>query len=327
MALPRQVEAQIKELEALEKQLSAQGTTETAPAEPSEPAEPQAQQTTTAEPEAVEPQPKEEAKPKPADPPADDTWQQKYRTLKGMYDADVPRLHAQVKELTAQLNAIQKQVSEPKPVEPKAEKPKAKEKLVTDEDIQAFGSDLIEVQRKVAREVAMEFREDIDNLKAENAKLREQLAATGNQIVESTFEQKLHRMVPNFQEVNADPKWIAWLEEIDPILRGPRKIVAQDAYNRGDAEAVAHYVGMFLSANAPVEPPKAKTDELARQIQPSRSAATASQPAPKGKVYTNADIQKMFKRTADLGSSGRLDEARKLEAEIDAAFLEGRVTA
>lgn len=326
MALPRQVEAQIKELEALEKQLSAQGTTETAPAEPTESTEPKAEQPIANTEPQPEPQPKEEAKPKPVDPPADD-WQQKYRTLKGMYDADVPRLHAQVKELTAQLNLLQKQVSEPKPVEPKAEKPKAKEKLVTDEDIQAFGSDLIEVQRKVAREVAMEFREDIDNLKAENAKLREQLATTGNQIVESTFEQRLHRMVPNFQEVNADPKWIEWLDEIDPILRGPRKIVAQDAFNRGDAEAVAHYVGMFLKANAPAEQPKAKTDELARQIQPSRSAATSAQPTPKGKIYSNADIQRMFKRTADLGSAGRLDEARKLEAEIDAAYLEGRVTA
>jgi hypothetical protein len=35
----------------------------------------------------------------------------------------------------------------------------------------------------------------------------------------------------------------------------------------------------------------------------------------------------MFRKATDLGVKGRVEEARKLEAEIDAAFMEGRVTA
>jgi hypothetical protein len=35
----------------------------------------------------------------------------------------------------------------------------------------------------------------------------------------------------------------------------------------------------------------------------------------------------MFRKAADLGTKGQLDAAKKLEAEIDAAFMEGRVTA
>jgi hypothetical protein len=35
----------------------------------------------------------------------------------------------------------------------------------------------------------------------------------------------------------------------------------------------------------------------------------------------------MFQKAAKLGSSGKLDEAKKLEAEIDAAYMQGRVTA
>jgi hypothetical protein len=35
----------------------------------------------------------------------------------------------------------------------------------------------------------------------------------------------------------------------------------------------------------------------------------------------------MFKKAVDLGAKGRVDEAAKLEAEIDAAYREGRVTA
>lgn len=319
MALPRQVEAQLRELEALEKQLTdAQNP---APAEPEPtPAEPpQDPQPAPAEPKPVEPTPT------PTEPVvAEEKWEQKYKTLKGMYDAEVPRLHADLRDLKAQVDNLRK-ASETKPVEPA--KPKAAEKLVTDADVEAFGSDLIEVQRKVAREVAAEFRGELDAMRAENEKLREQLTSTGTQVSEASFEQRLYRMVPDFEVVNADPKWIAWLNEVDPLLRAPRSSVAQQAFNRGDAEGVAHYVAMFKKSVAPVEPTADKTEELERQIQPNRSATSTPPTSQKGKVYTNADIEKMFRKATDLGVKGRTDEAKKLEAEIDAAFMEGRVTA
>lgn len=319
MALPRQVEAQLRELEALEKQLTeAQNP---APADPAPtPAEPpQDPQPAPAEPKPVEPTPT------PTEPVvAEEKWEQKYKTLKGMYDAEVPRLHADLRDLKAQVDNLRK-ASETKPVEPA--KPKTAEKLVTDADVEAFGSDLIEVQRKVAREVAAEFRDELDAMRAENEKLREQLTSTGTQVSEASFEQRLYRMVPDFEAVNADPKWIAWLNEVDPLLRAPRSSVAQQAFNRGDAEGVAHYVALFKQNSKPVEPTADKTDELERQIQPNRSAVSTPPTSQKGKVYTNADIEKMFRKATDLGIKGRSDEAKKLEAEIDAAFMEGRVTA
>jgi len=319
MALPRQVEAQLRELEALEKQL-AEGQNP-APADPDpKPAEPpQDQQTQQAEPKPVEPTPT------PTEPVvAEEKWEQKYKTLKGMYDAEVPRLHADLRDLKAQVDSLRK-ASETKPVEPA--KPAAPTKLVTDADVEAFGQDLIEVQRKVAREVASEFRGELDAMRAENEKLREQLTSTGTQVSEASFEQRLYRMVPDFEAVNADPKWIAWLNEVDPLLRAPRSSVAQQAFNRGDAEGVAHYVAMFKQTVAPAEQKADKTEELERQLQPNRGATSAPTASPKGKVYTNADIEKMFRKAADLGTKGQTDAAKKLEAEIDAAYMEGRVTA
>jgi hypothetical protein len=319
MALPRQVEAQLRELEALEKQLAE--SQNPAPADPDpKPAEPpQDPQPQPAEPKPVEPTPT------PTEPVvAEEKWEQKYKTLKGMYDAEVPRLHADLRDLKAQVDSLRK-ASETKPVEPA--KPVAATKLVTDADVEAFGQDLIEVQRKVAREVASEFRGELDAMRAENEKLREQLTSTGTQVSEASFEQRLYRMVPDFEAVNADPKWIAWLNEVDPLIRAPRSSVAQQAFNRGDAEGVAHYVAMFKQTIAPVEQKADKTEELERQLQPNRGATSAPTASPKGKVYTNADIEKMFRKAADLGTKGQTDAAKKLEAEIDAAFMEGRVTA
>ena len=329
MALPKQVEAQLKELEKIEQQIadSQKNSTEPAPTEPAPtepaPAEPTPEPTPTpTEPTPVEPKPEPTENVVP-----EETWQQKYKTLKGMYDAEVPRLHADVRELKSQVESLRR-AAEAKPAEPV--KPATPEKLVTDADVEAFGSDLIEVQRKVAREVAAEIRGELDAVKAENEKLREQLTATGNQVSEASFEQRLHRLVPDFEAVNADSKWIAWLNEIDPLLRGPRMTVAQGAFNRGDAEAVAHYVNLFkatLAPAAPVEQTNSKSEELARQIQPTRSAASATVPTQNGKTYSDSDVQKMFRRSIELSSKGQHDEARKLEAEIDLAYKEGRVRA
>lgn len=321
MALPRQVEAQLKELEEIEKQLAAQQNPQATPEEPApQPAEP-AEPTQNIEPVAPQPEVKPE---KPVEPEVpEETWQQKYKTLKGMYDAEVPRLHSDIRDLKSQMDKLQKAAEAPKPEAKPAAQPT---KLVTDADVQAFGEDLIEVQRKVAREVAAEFRGELDAMKAENEKLREQLNMTGSQVSEASFEQRLYRLVPDFQTVNTDERWINWLNEVDPLLRAPRKSVAQEAFNTGDAEAVAHYIGMFKASVAPVEQPSDKAAELEKQIQPKRSATNApvSQQA---KTYTDAQIQKMFQKSVEMSSRGQRDEAMKLEAEIDAAYREGRVRA
>lgn len=328
MALPRQVEAKIKELEELEKQLTGKQDAPTEPEakapEAKEPVEPQAQPEPT-EP-APQPEPTNEKKPEAPESkePPEENWQQKYRTLQGMYDAEVPRLHAQVKELTRRIEELQDGAK--KAVDKKRAEP---EKLVTDADVETFGQDLIEVQRKVAREVAAEFRSEIDDLKAQNDELRKQLSDTGSQMAESTFEQRLHRLVPDFDQLNTDQRWIDWLNETDPLLRGPRKNVAQQAFTNGDAEGVAYYVNLFKQSIESVakEQPKAKDKELERQIQPTRNSSNTVPTPQKGKTYTTAQVNEMFRKSAELGGKGKLEEARKIEAEIDAAFMEGRVTA
>lgn len=320
MALPKQIEQQQKELEVLEKQLMAQNE-----APPVEETEPKSEDPPVEKPpeEPKEAQPVEEEKPPqpvPQEVP-DDMWQQKYKTLEGKYSAEVPRLHAQIKDLMAKVEDLQ-QTKKPEPEPEKFEV----QKLVTDADVEAFGSDLIEVQRKVAREVAQEFKKDLEDLRSENKRLQDQLLKTGGQIGEVTFEQRLHRLVPDFAQVNADPRWVAWLDETDPIIRGPRRVMAQSAFEQGDAEAVKDYVELFKKTlGEPVE--DKRKAELERQVQPTKSATATPPNSQKGRTYTTKDIERMFEKAAKLNATQKFDEAQKLEAEIDAAYMEGRVTA
>jgi hypothetical protein len=335
MALPKQVERQIKELEELEKKLAADQ-------EPKVESDTSAPDLKVVESESAQADPIEEptpsespevAEPK-AEKPEDDTdWKQKYKTLQGMYDAEVPRLHSQVKELNAELAKLDNQLKQQEAAreEQKAQLAKAEAvaRLVTDDDVETFGEDLIEVQRKVAREVTAEFKAELDALKAENASLRESVDTAGTKAAEATFEQKLHRLVPDFEAVNTSKEWINWLNEVDPLIRAPRMTVAQEAYANGDAEAVAHYVQMFKSAQAPAKVVETKVDpakDVQRQIQPDRSASTANASSQNSRLYSTADIQSMFNKAIKLSNAGKIDEARILEAEIDAAYQSGRVS-
>jgi len=330
MALPRQVEAKLKELEAIEKQLQpeteTQETTE-GQAEAVHKVEENAESVTEVtepeqEPEVVEAEPAkaEEEPQKPEEDAA--VWRQKYKTLQGMYDKEVPRLHAEVKDLKAELSTLSAKL------ETKDEQKKQLESLVTDEDVQNFGEDLIEVQRKVAKEVAAEYDAKLQAYEAKIAALEQNIGTTQSSVAESSFEAKLHRLVPDFDAVNTDPKWIAWLDEVDPVLRGPRRTVAEQAFTSGDAEGVAYYVDMFKKSMAPEPTPEVEkpNKELERQIQPSRKASSATPTSQKGKVYSANQIANMFKKAVTLSSTGRIEEANKLEAEIDAAYMEGRVS-
>lgn len=317
MALPAQIERDIKELEDLEKRMTAPEAVE--PEETDVEQEPEAKK--------VEPEPQKEPASQPQakeqKPQAED-FEQKYNTLRGKYDAEVPRLHQQVKDLMAEMQALKEaQKAKPEP----APEPK---RYVTDEDKETFGADLLDVQRRVALEVGAAYESQITKLEQHIQALEAKLNETGGQIGQVSFETRLRQVVPDFDAINRDPRWVEWLNGYDPIIRGPRRGVAQKAFNDGDAEAVADYVRLF---KATIEPQQEKQSdrkvELERQVTPSRSATATPAPAsePGKKIYTDAQADKVWAKVMELGKAGRYDEAAKLEAEISAAYVEGRVRA
>ena len=109
MALPKQVQAQLAEVEELEKTLNAQQEEpkKKKAKEPKvsevKPEDTEAEVPVEAE-VALEPVEAEPADTSPTDVAVE--FEQKYKTLRGKYDAEVPRLHSQVKDLTAKLNNL-----------------------------------------------------------------------------------------------------------------------------------------------------------------------------------------------------------------------------
>ena len=314
MTLPKAVAAATEELAALEQQLQA-------PVEPETPPDGQ-----TETPPAPEPSPEpvpaapvassDVPQPEPQEVP-EEKWEHKYRRLQGKYDAEVPRLHAQVRELQGALAQVQQRMQAPPPPPP----PQEPERYVSDEDVANYGEDFVDIQRRITLDATRDLRKQVEELQA-------QLAQQGSQVQSVSFETRLLQEIPDFREVNNDPAWIAWLNEVDPLIRGPRRAVAQQAFAAGDVEAVKSYVDLWRHGQAKpaAPPPVSREQELQRQVQPSR--ATATVPASGGKkVYTRGEANAVFNKMQALVAQGRLDEAKRLDAEISAAYAEGRISA
>ena len=317
MALPKQVQAQLAEVEEYEKALEAQQN-------------PQAVEMDTeakvgTEAEAAPPSDKVE----PADTsPTDveeETFKQKYATLLGKYDAEVPRLHQQVRELNGELGQIRKDIAA-KPVEPT--KSKEKVSFVTDEDRAEYGEELLDVQRRVAQEVSQDYQGQIEQQNAVISQLQEKLASTGSQVGEMDFSQRLQQAVPDWSQIDNDERWVAWLNEHDPMLRGQRRVLAQAAFDNGDVEAVSDYVKLWKASLG--EPDVAKQNrktELEKQVAPNRSAnSTRTQSAAQNsKIYSTREVDNAWTKVRTLNTRGQYAEAEKLEAELTVAYMEGRV--
>jgi hypothetical protein len=332
MALPKQVQKQLDEVEELEKQLEAQGEEVEAKPEVKKKKTSKKAKAEDTEVEVTDDEPIEEPVAVEATPANDsveevsESFKQKYATLRGKYDAEVPRLHQQVKELTDQMNAIRHEAEAAKKAE--AEKPKEKVSYVTDADREEYGDDLIDFQRRVAKEASQEYEDRFEQQAKVIEQLQQQISNTGSQVGEVGFTQKLNALVPGFDQLDNDERWVAWLNEYDPMTRGPRRDQAQAAFNSGDAEAVAHYVGLFRESVEPVANGKSDRDtELEKQVTPSRSASTVTNKSSSknSKVYSERELNNAWTKIRTLNTQGKYDDAEKLEAELTAAYMEGRV--
>ena len=318
MTLPRAVLAATAELAEIEAQLKAPEPEQSPQDGQTEPP-PEPAATTESEQET---QPEvTPSVPQPVVP--EEKWEHKYKRLQGKYDAEVPRLHQQLREaqtaiqqLNLQLQQIQQ--STPPALSKTPDKQDEPERYVSDEDVANYGEDFVDIQRRIALDATREMRKQL-------AELQAKLDAQSSQVQTVSFESRLQQAIKDFDEINADPEWIAWLNEVDPLLRGPRRIVAQAAYARGDVEAVKEYVDLFKKSRHPVpaKPEVSREKELARQVQPSR--ATASVPVNAQKTYTMSEADALFRRMQQLTAQGRFEEAKRLDAEISAAYQEGRV--
>lgn len=319
--LPKAIQAEVDAAAAIEAQIAAkqaapQGNTP----------EPQAEPAATP---ATEPADKvTEPTPQPTDDHQDDAWKQKFDVLTGKYNAEVPRLYQQLKEQASALDRLQAELeaNKAKPAEPE----KAKESLVTSNDEETFGSDLIDLARRVTRDEVGVVLNRIGQLERMLENIS-QLPKQVEQVVQSQQESNEQRFwgavaaaVPDWNQVDADPRWIEWLGQTPPFAVKTYRELAGDAIAAGSVDKIAELVKAWKQDAGIAQAQQTQSNnkqELQRQVAPTKSNASN---VPQGKkVWTGADYEKAF----DPRLSTEMSEAdiEALQAEAELAYQEGRI--
>ncbi|MFW6177370.1 MAG: hypothetical protein ACOC43_03285 [Desulfohalobiaceae bacterium] len=250
-----------------------------------------------------------------------DYWKQRFETLKGKYDAEVPRQAQEIRELRQQLQEHQKQVQQLQ--EQKQAQPQESDKDISPENYAEYGEEMQALAEKLSWAV-----QTLNELRQENAKLKEQVGTVYEQQDQQTYQQfldQVRKQYPHFDQQDQDSEFLQWVEDmgIDLAKIGQQRDVkkAVEVYKSWN-DLVGRY-GQPNQETQPQEKSQRLKQGVNKQVSPPKSKPTPPGDGQK-KSWTRQDI----KRAYDDIKSGRLDEqqALKLKNQIFKAQREGRIT-
>jgi hypothetical protein len=182
--------------------------------------------------------------------------------------------------------------------------------MLTRDDVQNFGTDLIDFTQRAAVQAVGPHLQALDQ---QNADLRQRLAVEARRNLDAIVA----RAIPNYQDVDRDPNWLSWLAQIDPLSGRQRQQLLNEAISDSDASRVLGFFRQFQAGRASSPAPS----HAASSLSPGRARSVPSS----GKVYTRTEIAKLFEQHRRGAYVGREDAWARQEADIVAAGAEGRV--
>lgn len=262
-------------------------------------------------------------------------YKQRYNTLMGKYNAEVPRLTNEIKEMRSQMAELMEAAKAPK----KSESAQPEIGEVTPADVDAFGADLIDLIKRqsaaTSREVVDGYKAEIQALKEANKKLQNQLGSV-EQTQQYSSQQavitKLGELVPDWEQINQNERFLEWLGEPDPMSGQPRQVYLDDAMSKLDPKRVAHVFNTYKQVAGLTSPSekKAAKPEVQRQVTPGKSRVTPSAPSvssSQSKIWTSKEIEGYYNAVRAGEYHGKEAEARSIEQQIDLAIQQGRFRA
>jgi len=330
-ALPEQIRRAAARAEELQRELAEQNP-------PTEEVLPAGGDTTGSE-QGGEPPPVHPPEGEPAAAPPTGDWEQRYRTLQGKYDTEIPALRAQVQGMERLIAQMQHP-----PAPPAAELPKGPLRF-EEGDVDIYGQDFLEA---AARAAAARYEPVIARL--EN-KIK-QLEGGQTNLSAENLQNRLFTQLDNdpelagWREVNTDPAFIQWLQELDEYAGIPRNQMLQHAYANGDAVRTGRFFKRYMSEHtAPrtaVRSPQ--TDLLPRpngngqmvsaggtrledMVVPGRASRSggSGDGAQNPRIWSRPEITRFYRERTEGKWRGREQESEALERDILAASSEGRI--
>jgi hypothetical protein len=284
----------------------------------------------------AEPAPAESA-PAPPPPPEDEnsqTWKDRFLGMQGRYHGAQKTLGEMQEQLTQLGNELlQTQQTVYRNGRTAPSPPPPPQAYVTEQDVQNYGSDLVNfTQRAAAQALAPKLQE----IEQQNAELQRRLALEARHRLDA----EVAADVPNYRDIDRDPRWHNWLRSVDMLSGRVRQQLLNEAIASASAPRVISFFRGFLQEEAatghiepttPIPqatPPREPAINLVSYAAPGRArpatGGDASVP-PDKPTYTRAQIAQLYSQHRKGAYVGREAEWARQETDIIAAGREGRI--
>jgi hypothetical protein len=331
--IPEAVRKRVERVEALYKPPVAPTATDSKPPQAAEPvSEGQLSLPLDGTPAAqppTSPSPTPSAAVVPLEDENSQSYKHRFLAMQGRYNATTK----QIGEMQEQMNQLGNELLYAQRVAQQRTQPLPQvQQYITDQDVKDYGTDLLSfAQRAAADAVAPRFQ----SLEQQNQALQRQLAEEAR----ARMDMRVERDVPNYREIDNDPRWHQWLLGIDQLSGRVRQTLLDEAVSAADAPRAVSFFKSFLrdeevtghrgsASSQQVIPPREAAMSLESLAAPGRARPTTggeSSVSPDRPIYTPASIQQLYRMHQKGAYFGREAEWARQEADIFAAQREGRV--
>ncbi len=296
--LPRNVRKQAREAERLAKQYAEQG-----------------EQGEDVNPPVPPPDPSEAPQPPGNPEPVD--WEARWKGLKQSHDKTVTDLRGENENLKGEIAELRELVEKASQQAPAAQAAN----LFTEEEKEKYGEDFLELVERVA---GARPDSDTSDIAKELKELKEglgDLRNTQTKTQEDLFFDALDELVPDWEKVNEDDRFKAWLAEEMPLTGFERQHFLNQARGQFDAKrAAAIFNSWKQGTGTPTPTPQSHTTA-------NSDVPTSADGQRDTYVFSRGEIAKFYDDMRRGKFRGKEQEARQIEERIFKAQNEGRVRA
>lgn len=245
-------------------------------------------------------------------------WRHRFDVIQGKYDREVPALHQQVRDLTAEVDSLKASTQAGN---------EQRERLtdLTDDEIAAFSSEEINAIKKIAQQHGMASTEEVESLRQMVSELKQdsdRQKQESEDDAKATFWSKLEGAHPDVVAINATDEFRHFLAGTNPATGNQRNEDLKAAQARHDYTTVIEIFDAFKSQRPATQQQREVPEEHIEQ--PTARGGGDNLPAPSN-TYTREWIRQFYKDKAMGYYKGKEEEASRIEADIFEAQGSGRV--
>ena len=201
---------------------------------------------------------------------ADEPWEQRYRSLQGRFN----QLATEQQRRDDEMRQLQEQVKGLTTARPRSDQPDVADAdyaPLTNEERQSVGDD--ELLDYAARHAYQRISPKLAALEAKIAALEgglQPIAQRVQRVQHDSLFSSLDRALPEWRKQNEDPKFLDWLEGVDPFSRIQRKLVLKQGIDDNDTARVVTVFNTFRAETG------AKVQTRPAETMPKTTADTSS---------------------------------------------------